>query len=1209
MKFKDPNRSGHFAYINNSVLRIMKLILLIMTTFLLQVSASTFAQRITFNKKEASLKQLFLEVKKQTGYNIFWEEGKVNDRQLIDASFKNTPLEVVLDKVLTPQKLTYKLVNKTIVVKKKEPLFFDKVTSFFATVNVTGKVIDAETGNGIPKVTVKLKNSNRMVVANEQGTFMFYGLNDDDILIISAVGYLAQEMKAKDGMVVKLLAATKVLEDVIVSTGYQQLKQKTTTGSYSVITAKEIEETPSVNLMERLEGKVPGVKFDLRNNSIQIRGVSSYNGRPPLLVIDGFVALNQNLTNITSGTLDGNPKNSTQPETSGNAIISTFNPSDIESITFLKDAAATAIWGANAANGVIVVTTKRGKKGTSSINFSTTFSTSAPANFKNMTSMTNQQYIDFEQELFDKKFILNPASDWRQAPVSEAQQLMFDAKSGKITAAQKDAALNVLANRSNTDQLKEYLLQRAVSQQHNLSFSGGAENSSYYVSGNYTKDQPVFRKNSGESYSVLTNLTNDFLNKRLSLSTGLNYTYAKSTVNSAAIQALSVGRYGMAPYQMLVDDEGNRIGSYVTVKKNTADSLIRINKHLPWTYNPIDELNYNNTITERNSIRVNAAIKGKITNWLNLSVSGQLQKSLNDQVLIQNLDSYLGRELYNLGTVPVNGKLVSGFPKGGIYKSTRSNSNAYGLRAQLDIDKNWNDVHRFNMVVGTEISQNKGTGSGQTLYGYNEDVSSAVNVNTTSTGNYATIYGQGQGRFPFTNSSIFRNTTRNLSHYSSAGYSYLNKYFATASVRFDDINLLGVDRRDRATPLWSGGLRWDIKKESFMDKIEWINSLSIRATLGTAGNPPLTSANFSTIAGIGQLDGYTQLPFVYINSPANQDIGWETTKTTNLGIDAGLFNNRLSVGVDIYRKRSYDIIMSLPLNSTYGYSSLSYNAGDLEGHGVELNISGDAVRTKDWNWSSNFNLSYNTNKVTDSRFPNRLANGGVSAIITGLPVDNFFVYRWAGLDDKGQSQIYNASGKKISSKDQTYTVAPEDLVNKGRTTAPYFGGLGTTVSYKNLSLSVRATYYLGHIFLLQTINQQFYPVDNEFSPAQFSGLLANNTRLTNRWRKAGDEATTDIPGITGSSITSISRFMNSDLNVRDAGNIRLQQITLSYRVPGSLLKRTHFIKSIDCGLTVSNLGLLWVANKEGIDPEYQMTNAYNNLPPTKNYVFNLRLSL
>ncbi|MGN7986092.1 SusC/RagA family TonB-linked outer membrane protein [Pedobacter sp. 22226] len=1190
----------------------MKITILLMTTFLLQVHANGFAQNITLNQKNTTLKQLFAEIRKQTGYNVLWQEGKVNDALKVDAVFNNQPLEKVLDKVLEQKALTYSIVNQTIVIKKAEKQFIDKVVDFFSSINIDGKILDAETGMEIPKVSVMLKGSSRTVLADDHGTFRFNSLPDDAVLVFSSIGYVTQEVKAVPNMTVRMKMASQDLEEVVVSNGYQTLKKVSSTGSFGVLSAKDIARRPRINILDAIDGVVPGVAVDTRNNKIQIRGTNSYtNSYAPLVVIDGFPAINQNLTTVTNGIINGNPGNPSVTQTSGNAILSQFNPEDIESITFLKDAAASAIWGARAANGVIVVTTKKGKRGANTINFGATLSTASPADFSKLTSMNSAQYIDLEQELVDKGFIsdpvaaviASPANGYRSQPVSEAEEWMFKAKRNPAYAAQRDSALNVLKNRSNQGQIRDYLLQNAITQQYNLSFSGGTDNSSYYISGNYTKDQPIFKSNAGESYNVNANFTNDFLRKRVTLNTGLAYNYSLAEVNSAALNALSVGSFGLTPYDNLVDDQGNRIYRGITFTKRVSDSLSRTKNLLPWTYNAIDELDYNSTITNKNNIRVNGSLKGIITSWLNVTFSGQIQKTISDQINNQNMNSYVTRDLINNSTNPANTSNVSflranAVPKGGVYKTSRNTVDDYSLRAQFNANKDFAGDHHLDLLGGTEIRQAKYQGSEQTLYGYDEDRSTSVAVSTTV--NYTTLVGS-SNRLS-SPGTVFKNRTRYLSYYGNAGYSYKNKYFASGSLRFDDINIIGVDRRERSKPLWSAGLRWDTKKESFLENIDWISSLSIRGTLGTGGNPPLTSNNFTTIS-TGVVDPYTQLPYATIVTPANQGIGWETTKMVNGGIDARFLNNRVGFGLDLYSKRTYDILINQPINSTYGFAFLQYNGGTLAGNGVDLGLSGDVIRNINWNWTSTLNFSYNTNKVTDARFLPTTANVGTPILTTGYPIDNLFVYRWAGLDNTGQSQIFTSDGTVVKSTAST-AIKAEDRVYAGRTTAPYFGGFLNNLRYKNFELFTRITYNMGHKFLIKNINGSNYPTGTSSS-----GFLATSQALVNRWKNPGDEATTDVPGLTGNNFNSISRYMYSDINVRDAGNIRFQQVSLSYRFPQAMLKKMPYIKGINMGFTVSNLGLLWVANKEGIDPDYQMTDSFVNLPPTRSYVFNFNLSL
>ncbi|MVN91763.1 SusC/RagA family TonB-linked outer membrane protein [Mucilaginibacter sp. HME9299] len=1202
MKFQDLIRSGHSACNNLSVIRIVKLTIFLMTTFFIQVSAAGFAQKVTFVKQNASFKELFTEIRKQTGYNVFWQDSKVNEQQKINVAFKGETLQKVLDQTLPPYSLTYKIVNKTVVIQQQQKTLIDKVVSYFSSVNVTGKVLDAESGKPVPNVTVNLKNTTQRVYTNENGTFNFRNLPDDAILVFSYIGYTTQEVAASDVMVVRLMLTTQKLDDVIVSNGYQQVRKGSTTGSSAVLTAKDIETTPSISLIERLEGKVPGVRFDVRNNTIQIRGtngISMTENLSPLLIIDGFPATNQNLVNVSNNVIEGNPRNVNQPATAGNAILNNINPNDIESITFLKDAAAASIWGSKAANGVIVITTKRGKQGAPSIDYSMTLSTAQSPDLSKLNAMNSQQYIDLEREMFDKGFFTDPTLSYRYGPISEAQEWMFRVKRGKATAAQRDSALSVLGNRSNADQLKKYLLQKAATQQHNLSISGGGANNTYYLAANYSKDVPIFKSNYGETFSLTSNLTNDFWNKRILVATNINFISTKSQVNNASSAALSQGPFGFAPYEMIVDANGNPISKPIMFTQRVSDSLARIG-YMPWTYNPIDELNYNNTILLKNSLRVSNSIRGIITSWLNVNVSGQFQRQFANQDYLQNQNSYLTRNLINTGTVlNATTRLPSyGVPVGGVYKTSNGTTDEYSLRAQFNINKNWTD-HHFDMLGGAEIRQTKYKGGTQTRYGYNEDTGTSVVVNPTI--NYPTIFGYSTN-LGYLDGTIFANRVRYLSYFSLATYSYKNKYYASGSVRFDDYTNQGLSRKLRATPLYSAGLRWNVKRENFLSNISWLSGLTLRATIGTGGSIPNSGYSFATVT-LYPNDSYTLLPTAGISGPANSRLTWETTRTFNEGIDADFFNGRLALSMDIYQKRNYNLFVSLPYNSTYGFSNLTYNAGDAKGRGIEFNLTGQPIMTNKWNWTSSFNFSYTENTVTDSRFKPTFATAGGKVSTQGFPTDNIFVYKWAGLDNKGQSRIYGADGT-ILNVSGSRSPNINDLTYGGRTTPPYFGGWTNTVRYQNLSLIVRATYNLGHKVMLTDITGATYPTGTSTS-----GYLPNTIRLLDRWRNPGDENFTNIPGLAGNNFTNVDYFVNSDYNLIDAGNIRLQQLSLNYSLPQTILRKAPFIKAINVGATVSNLGLIWRANKLGVDPDYQRTGNISNLPPARTYLFNLNISL
>lgn len=1195
----------------------MKFTALLLLATCLQLQANTYAQSITLKVKNSPLEFVLGQLKKQSGYQFFYKDAALRDAKPVTLEVSNRPFEEVLDLCLKDQPLKWSIVKRTVVIQEKERersiTRIDSVPPATGTPQTVSGTLLENTGKPIRGAAVTLttvtKSDTRYSYTNEQGEFSFPGVTPGSYLIIvTHVTYnrVDRKVKVTDGPVSVNLSMAPFTEEqkeveVVVNNGYQSKNKASTTGSYNSISAKDIEANPSTNIIERLEGKVPGVLFDVRNNRIQVRGTNGLNNTglvAPLVVIDGFPAIDQNLTNIPSASVDkGNPLTSKIINATGNAILSTLNPNDIESITFLKDAAAAAIWGSMAANGVIVIETKRGKRGVPQVNLNTTFSVSNPANFKYLKTMTGAEYIDLEKEMYNLNMYADPSTNWKYTEVSEAINTMFRAKRGEITTAQRDSILDVLGSRNNQGQIKDYLLQRAVTQQYNLSLSGGGDNNTYYLAGNYTRNVPVFKNNVNQNYYITSNTTNDFFKRRLTIGTNLNYTYAQSQVNTAATNAMSVGNTGLRPYDMVVDENGVPIQRSIDFTRKVTDSLTRLG-YLPWTYNPIDELRYNNFNDTKSTIRMRLSAKGVITSWLSMEVSGQLQRSTDLQDNLQNRDSYLTRQTLNMATTynTTTKKVVNGIPVGGIYKMSNVRGEDYGLRSQFNILKTFSE-HRINAIVGSEIRQNKVTGTQQTFYGYDEDLGTSVVINPLVA--YATLSG-GNAFIGSQDNSIYRSIRRYLSYYGMIDYGWKNKYFVSGSLRYDDANIVGVERRNRAQPLWSVGSRWNVSSESFMQHSYPLNRLSLRATYGVGGNAPNGGQNYTTV-NIGSTDIYSLLPYTSISSPANPLLGWETTKTTNFGLDAGFFNERISLTVDVYKKVTDNILYNMPVNATYGASTLLVNAATVKGHGVEVALTAVPVKTQDWRWTTNFNFAFNTNKVTDNRFPNNTGNIQAGQIYNNYPNDNVWAYAWAGLDSVGQTQLFDSTGKTLNSL--AGNTSKKQMKYMGRSTPPYFGGFTNTLQYKNFTLTARITFYMGYVFRRADVTTG-YPN----SSGGVSGMVNNSQVLVGRWRQAGDEATAKVPGLAKINFNSLDWYRYADMNVLDAGNIRFQQLTLGYSLPQTLISKIKAFRTITANATVSNLGLLWRANKEGLDPDYANNSNYTNLPPSVNYTFNLNFS-
>ncbi|MCI1647456.1 MAG: SusC/RagA family TonB-linked outer membrane protein [Bacteroides sp.] len=1184
-----------FKIIKNSFIGL--LICVVQLSFIETAKAQTPNDLISLELHNVSLQSGLDSIGKLSGYKMAYSLDLVSPYRNISLPRQQRSVSATLRLILSKTDLTYSFKGSNILIIKRTSVQNRSNVVDDDTKSISGKVYDNQ-GNPLPGVTVRIKGRNVGTTTDGNGRFSMM-IQKGDALTLSFIGFITQTIKVNDDQyflnISLVESSTNLQEVVVVSNGYQKIDKTVATGSFELLTAKDIQSSPSVNIMERLEGKVPGVRFDVRNNTVQIRGTNSfYSSSTPLIIIDGFPAMDQSLANYPGTSLSGTSGDS------NNAILSSFNMSDIESITFLKDAAATAIWGSKAANGVIVIETKKGreKQGPPEVNYNMTLSVSAPANINKLNVMNSAQYIDLEQELFDNNYLTDPTTNPRYANISEAQQYMFAAQRGEITPEERDSKLQALSQGSNYSQIKKYLLQNAVTQQYNLSLSGHHQNGSYYVSGNFTDNTPVFKSNWAKNYSITANITNDFLNKKLSVYAGINQTYTNTKVNDAALTAISPGEKGLRPYDMLVDDEGNSINKAIIFTPEVIQSYE--NKgYLPWTYNTLDELHYSNTRYNKNSTRINARITAKPVDWLSVSLSGIYQKMTNEKTLLNELNSYNARDLINEGTTINNGTLSYGVPLGGIYKTSNDFAEDYSLRGQISIDKSWNQINHIQFLAGSEIRQNQVKGYNQTRYGYDEDTQTSSAWNPTVA--YATIYGYNK-TLGYYDGTILGNKQRYLSYYNNASYSYKNKYFVSGSMRFDDYSMIGVERSKRAKPLWSGGFKWNAKNENFLSNISWLSGLSARLTYGTGGTVPSTGTPFPLISITGR-DAYTNLIYGSISSPGNQMLGWETTRTINEGIDLSLWQSRLNLTLEFYQKKSYGLMADVPFNSTYGWSTMTFNTGDLKGHGYDLKISGDIIRNAYWNWNVSFNLSYNTNKVTDNRFPNTsTVVGSTSIITTGYPVDNMFLYRWAGLDGNGQSQIYNAEGEKLSSTSYP-TIKAEDRYYAGRTTPPYFGGLSQSIRYKNITLSLYASFEMGHKVLKNDINSSYYPTSTSYS-----GFLATSKALVNRWRKPGDENSTNIPGIINSNFNSIDWYLLSDAGLISGDNIRMNQITLNYNLPGSILKKLKAIRSLTIGASVSNLGLLWTRNKEGIDPDYIFSGSYTSMPPSKNYSFNLNVS-
>lgn len=1190
-------RWGILVPLPPKILRIMRMTSFFLFALMMHVSAKTSSQTVTLQGRNIPLKKVFDHIYKQTGFVVFGSEGLFDHSVPVTVDAQNAPLADFLTEVFRSQPLNFSIDSKTIFLSRKN--YPNRITLFGDSTIIPllrGTVQDAA-GQPLQGATVSVRNTKLMTVTDQQGVFTLQNVPSNGVLTISSISYQPKELKlnGKNSVIIALTPEVKDLGEVEVSpnTGYQSIPRERATGSFSIVTGKQLSQIPVVSVLERLQGLVPGVDISTkttagksRNGTMQIRGLSTIKSQytrvstDPLLVIDGFPSQQS----ITNGALD------------------LLNPEDIEQITFLKDAAAASIWGIQAANGVVVVVTKKGSRNARpSISFSTTLGTSAKPSTKFGRMMSMPEYIAMEKELIEKNRLLDPTlttTGFVPENNSQAQAIIWRNKRGEITEAQMNQELAALGAIDNSGDLAKYMLQRPTTQQYNLSLSGGGINSSYFVSGYFYQDERIYKSNVNKGYTLRAGGTSTMLDGRVTVTTDLAIGNTRDRINGAAVRAMSISPGGMRPYDALVDANGNPVYYDVLTTPAVGRSL-ESKGYLPFRYSPLDELNYSNTYTNNNNIIFNASINGKITGWLNAIVSGNVGRTFSDREEYWEPESYEARILVNKGTsVGGNGALVYGVPLGGRLNMDNSLGRAYNLRGQLNVNKNWEGRHQVNAVIGTEIRENYTKSSGEIRYGYDKSINTFRSVNPSVL--YRDMYGTNQ-TIGGTSKVVSEATTRSLSHYANGSYTFDNKYTVSGSARFDDYNLLGVERRKRAIPLWSAGIKWDIGNEQFLSKVNWLERLSARLTYGFSGNAPQGFAPVTTISLLGS-NFYTNYPYAVIANPAIDNLAWEKTRMINYGIDFSVFKNRVFGSVEYYRKKTTDIIWSLPINGTYGFGSTLFNTANLDGKGFDINLNVVPVQTKDLRWTTTVNLSFNTNIVKDARFNKATTSFSPENLYDGYPSDYVFSFLWAGLDNTGQSLIEDPR-----TKGKIYNINEFPFENirvySGRSTSPWFGTFSNSVQYKGLELSAQVLYAFGGVFRKPSIASVGY-TNNTY--------VGRNGDMADRWRKPGDEAFTNVPGLefgAGTNFfTSTGRYIESSYLIRSRSNIRLQQVMLAYSVPSKLLEKVG-ARSLTLSAVARNLGLLWTANKEGVDPDYTYTSGNNyQIPPLASFAFRMALT-
>ncbi|SEM43616.1 TonB-linked outer membrane protein, SusC/RagA family [bacterium A37T11] len=1166
----------------------MKLVPILLIFGFLQLSAASVAQQVSLSVKHASLQEIFTEITRQTGYQVVYQSEQLEKARPVSIHLHRASLADAMKQILAGQGLEFVLDEKEIVIKEKEKSILDVIlpsrhsersetesNGSSQQETIRGRVTDS-LGTPLENATVRVKGTSRATFTNKNGEFTLIGVEDNATLQISYLGFITREIYVSDHFsTIVLQRAEASLEQVdVVSNGYQSISKERTTGSFEKIDSTLINRIVSTDITSRIEDNFAALSVDKRYGvGMNIRGVSTLTEgetMSPLIILDNFQ-------------YQGDIKN--------------INPNDIQEITILKDAAAASIWGARAGNGVIVITTKKAKfnqRSHLSANSSISFTTKPDL-------MANRQidpsdYIDVEKFLFANGFYDGDLTNVYNYPIiSPVVDLLNQAKLGTISDQDANAQIDLLRkNDIRADYLK-YFYRTAANQQYNAALTGGSDKLNYRISLAYNKD---LNNSIGDQYQRV-NINSQTVYRpidKLEITSSIILTQT-NTQNNGMGGDISIGsdqfHRQIYPYARLTDNNGNPVSfqPYISSFLDTAG-----NGHLlDWGYNPLNELKYADNTSRIKDALIAFSFKYNILNNLSAQVRFQREDQQNQGRNYYSQETYFTRNLINLFS-QINGNTITyPVPLGGIFDLANSQLVANSVRGQIDYTKTWDEKHDFVFLIGSEIQQSHSALNSYRTYGYNDNILTHANdVDFATPYTYVdnlSFYQTVPNPVAF--SDI---TNRFVSFFSNASYTYDHRYTATASVRKDESNLFGVKSNQKGVPLFSVGAAWNISNEDFFN-VPVIEQLKLRATYGTSGNVNNSLSALPTLENRSPAsNSITGLPYTSLVNYPNPELRWEKIKTGNIGLDFSTKRNILSGSIDIYNKLSSDVIGPVPLDITNGTSIIVKNSAALKGHGIDLTINLKVIdRTFKWSTS----ILFSNNKTIVKKYLGSINSAAVYVGSSGFlnPIEgsspyNLISYKWAGLDPvTGDPQgILNGKPSKDYASIMSSSIW-DDLVKEGSSLPTSFGVFRNFISYKNMSLSVTVNYKFGYYFRRSSLN---------YNSLYYGGV--GNNEFSQRWQHPGDESRTNVPSMVYPDDSNRDGFYQySHATIEKGDNIRLKDINLSYTIyPWKNSKYANY--GISFYGYASDLGIIWKANKVGLDPD-----SPGGIPLSKNYAIGAKV--
>ncbi|MCS2852870.1 SusC/RagA family TonB-linked outer membrane protein [Bacteroides fragilis] len=1083
-------------------------------------------------------------------------------------------------------------------------------SAFAASRQVQGVVISSEDNMPLIGASVYIKaedlskdgNSPTItgVITDIDGKFNISVPEGVTRLFCSYVGHEVQELKlvpGKNQYEITLFPSAQMLDAVVV-TGYQTVERRKLTAAVGKLNISDETIGAVKSIDQALAGQIAGLSVTSTSGApgapakIRIRGTSSLNGtQDPLWVLDGIPLEG---TDVPQSNVLNDVSNIQQSSIAG------LNPADIENITVLKDAAATAIYGARAANGVIVITTKKGKVGKPVINFSSKFTYMPTLSTNRLNMLNSQEKVDLELELLRSNFAYGDNKGGVSKIIS-GYGLTDAYKKGGWGALTPEAQTDISRLRNTETDWGDILFRDAFNQEYSLSLSGGNERVTYYTSIGYYQENGNVKGVGLDRLNVVAK-TSYKVNRMLKFGVSLfvnrrnNKTYLTDTYG--LVNPVYYSRKAN-PYYQPFDANGNYVYDFDVQNNSDTDLGFNIFEERKNTSNE-ETINALSSIFDA-ELRFNDKLK--FTTQLGL----QLDKASKEQIA--------DKESFSMRIIRKNSKYWDSasqsnkyfIPDGGVHKAYENTNSQITWKAMGEYRDSFNDIHELEVMVGTELRKTWYETLFSAGYGFDRQ---------TLTTKPVVFPDEDRARqFPLHQKTYKENAY--VSFFSTASYSLMNRYTFGGSIRFDDSDLFGVDKKYRYLPLYSVSGLWRLSNEPFMQGTrKWMDNLAFRVSYGIQGNIDKNTSSFL----LGKYIVDNILPggsehMIDINSAPNKKLRWEKTQSVNVGLDFSVLNQALNLSVDYYYRKGTDLIGKQMLPLETGFVSTNINWASMVNKGVEVSLSTRNVATKNFSWYTNLNFAYNNNKVLREAIPEAQTIPGRE----GYPVDAIFAIKTAGLDEEGYPLFYDKEGKKVTLKELYRLQDPFGLgftVNSDVTPAeersfysyigsqdtPYTGGLINTFSYKNWELTANLSFNLGG-YVRTTPSYNFINFDRGQNV---------NSDILDRWTPENTDGR--LPAL----ITSEKRadeyywydqkseiYKNLDIWVKKLNYFRLQNLRLGYRLPEKMTKSLG-MGSASVAIEGRNLLVFGSSYKNFLDPE-SMYNPY--APPIpKSITFSLNLN-